>query len=92
MAESRRLKTGEEWKELLDSVDTILFDCDGACTSIVCRHSLDTPLYLYIIFIYLIGVLWVGNADLVPGAREAIAFLRSLVKLLQITVMLIIAQ
>ncbi len=23
------LKTKEEWKELLDSVDTVLFDCDG---------------------------------------------------------------
>ncbi len=25
------LKTEESWQQLLDSVDTFLFDCDGKC-------------------------------------------------------------
>ena len=51
MAKSKRLTTREEWKELLDSVDTILFDCDGEWphwTVNVCPTLLKhAPLFIF---------------------------------------------
>ena len=29
MESSRELRTREDWEELLQSIDTVLFDCDG---------------------------------------------------------------
>ena len=43
---ARELKTREEWEEVLQSIDTVLFDCDGnIINAIPHTHTLSLSLY-----------------------------------------------
>jgi hypothetical protein len=33
-ASAKELKVREDWEEVLQSVETVLFDCDGKCISL----------------------------------------------------------
>ena len=66
-----KLENAGQWRSLIASIDTVLFDCDGEfriyVTYSVSPSSLST------------GVLWVGNADPVSQAAQTINYLRTLV-------------
>ena len=80
MTSATRLQTSQQWKDLLDSVDTMLFDCDGRSFTeseeLIELCNVAHP-------IVHAGVFWVGDSDPIEGAKEAMQYIRDLVCVLK---------
>ena len=75
------LKSSEQWKELVSSVDTFIFDCDGKSSYHGENEKQPTMLIAIIVACYTCtcthtGVLWSGTGEAVSGAQDVVKFLR----------------
>ena len=74
------LKSSEQWKELVSSVDTFIFDCDGKflCSSYHGENEKQPTMLTacYTCTCTHTGVLWLGTGEAVSGAQDVVKFLR----------------
>ena len=66
------LSTKQDWDSLLDSVDTVLLDCDGQLMNTNRFHDVQILSF----FLHPTGVLWTGLDTIVPGAQDVVKCLR----------------
>ena len=87
MAAIPELLNKEDWKAVLSSVDTVLFDCDGdwhcqvSTQYCACGHGDCITLFVRMfVFGLVIGVLYLSGNQSVPGAHELVRALKEQVR------------